>query len=112
MAQTVLAVAALHLVIGLLAYAVPLSGREVTFIVPLSVSTEVGLGLTFMGAAATALVAAAVALVLDRRMGVVAAGLAGASFGAELVKSLIGRWHTDAKKVRSHRADRETRRGG
>ncbi len=50
MAPTVLAVAALYLVIGVLANALTLSGGEVTYIVPLSSGTEVGLGLAFLQA--------------------------------------------------------------
>ena len=47
MAPKVLAVAVLYLVIGVLANALKLSGREVTYIVPLSSGTEVGLGVAF-----------------------------------------------------------------
>ncbi len=112
MAQTVLAVAALYLVVGFLAYAVTLSGREVTYMAPLSVEAEVGMGLLFMCAAATALLAAAAALLGAGWLGTVVGATVGVAFVAGTAGPLLHRWRSDVAKVRARRAARDERRHG
>lgn len=110
MAETALGIAALYMVIGALAYAVTLSGREVTYIAPLSVGTEVALGLLFLGVAATVFVSAAVALGVGGGVGVVAGVAAGAAVAFALTRPLLRRWRRDEARVTARRAARAERR--
>ncbi len=99
--------------IGAAAYAVTLSGRKVSYIAPLSVEVEVGLGLFFLMAATLAGLAAAVCLALDDSIGEPLAWAAGGAVSVLLLlacgRRLWARCLHDIAVVEQRRAQRRGR---
>ncbi len=110
MAQMLLGVALTILLIGVLAYAITLSGREVVYIAPLSVEAEVGMGLLVLGGAAATATGSAIAVAVGGLAGALLGTGAAVILGVCSSRPLLRRWQSDQERVRTRRAARAKRR--